>query len=252
VRAPPTDVTPDAARGDRVIVILPTFNEAQNIPILVPSLLAVGSQIDVLIVDDSSPDGTGQIADDLARKLHSRVSVMHRASKSGRGGAVMAGMRQALTDDRYVWFCEMDADLSHQAEELPAMLDAAPGVDMVVGSRYIPGGGIEGWSTGRRVWSRTSNWIIRTVLGMPLTDFTTGYRVYSRRAVEFLTKARLHETGYITLSEWAYTLYKAGMPMREVPSVFVNRRFGKSNMSASEAIGAIRALLRMRGWLPRR
>jgi dolichol-phosphate mannosyltransferase len=146
----------------------------------------------------------------------------------------------------------MDADLSHQPEELPAMLEAAPGVDMVVGSRYIEGGGIEGWRIGRRVWSGMSNRIIRTVLGMPLTDFTTGYRMYSRRAATFLTTAKLHETGYITLSEWAYALHKAGMPMREVPSVFVNRRFGKSNMSAAEAIGAIRALLRMRGWLPRR
>jgi dolichol-phosphate mannosyltransferase len=240
------------ARSDRVIVILPTFNEAQNIPILVPGLLAVGGQVDVLIVDDNSPDKTGRIADDLANRLGTRVSVLHRSSKSGRGGAVMAGMRQALADDRYAWFCEMDADLSHQAEELPAMLEAAPGFDMVVGSRYIPGGGIEGWGVVRRVWSRMSNRIIRTVLGVPLTDFTTGYRVYSRRAVQFLTKAELHETGYITLSEWAHALHKAGMSMREIPSVFVNRRFGKSNMSAAEAVGAIRALLRMRGWLPRR
>jgi dolichol-phosphate mannosyltransferase len=239
-------------RGARVVVILPTFNEAQNLPILVPFLLAVGPHIDVLIVDDNSPDATGRVADDLANKLRTRVSVLHRASKSGRGGAVMAGMRQALKDDRYAWFCEMDADLSHQAEELPAMLDGAPGVDMVVGSRYIPGGGIEGWGVVRRVWSRMSNRIIRTVLGVPMTDFTTGYRVYSRRAVEYLTRARLHETGYITLAEWAYALHRAGMPMREIPSVFVNRRFGKSNMSAAEAIGAIRALLRMRGWLTRK
>ena len=164
----------------------------------------------------------------------------------------MAGMRQALADDRYGWFCEMDADLSHQPDELAGMLEVAPDVEMVIGSRYIPGGGIEGWGIGRRAWSRMSNRIIRTMLGVPLTDFTTGYRVYSRRAVEFLTSARLQETGYITLSEWAYTLHKAWMPMREVPSVFINRRFGKSNMSIGEAIGAIRALLRMRGWVPRR
>jgi dolichol-phosphate mannosyltransferase len=239
-------------RDGRVIVILPTFNEAQNIPILVPFLLAVGDQVDVLIVDDNSPDQTGRVADELANRLRTRVSVLHRASKSGRGGAVMAGLRKAVTDDRYAWFCEMDADLSHQPEELPPMLEATAGVDMVVGSRYIPGGGIEGWGVARRVWSRMSNRIIRTVLGVPMTDFTTGYRLYSRRAVEFLTKARLRETGYITLSEWAYALHKAGMPFREIPSVFVNRRFGKSNMSAGEAIGAIRALLRMRGWLPRR
>ena len=243
---------PSQTAERRVVVILPTFDEAQNIPILVPFLLAVGDKVDVLIVDDNSPDQTGKIADDLAHRLPARVSVLHRQSKSGRGGAVMAGMRQALSDDRYAWFCEMDADLSHQPEELAAMLEAAAGVDMVVGSRYVPGGGIEGWGTVRRVWSRMSNRIIRTVLGVPLTDFTTGYRLYSRRAVEFLTRAPLRETGYIALSEWAYKIHGAGMPIREVPSVFVNRRFGKSNMSAAEAIGAIRALLRMRGWLPRR
>ena len=250
-RASSTDDAFTAARSDRVVVILPTFNEAQNILILVPFLLALGAQIDVLIVDDSSGDGTGRVADDLADR-HARVSVLHRPSKAGRGGAVMAGMRQALSNDRYAWFCEMDADLSHQPEELAAMLEAAAGVDMVVGSRYVPGGGIEGWGTVRRVWSRMSNRIIRTVLGVPLADFTTGYRVYSRRAVELLTGAELRETGYIALSEWAYKIHGAGMPIREVPSVFVNRRFGKSNMSAAEAVGAIRALLRMRGWLPRR
>jgi dolichol-phosphate mannosyltransferase len=239
-------------RGGRVIVILPTFNEAQNIAILVPMLLAVAPNVDVIVVDDNSPDGTGRIADSLATDLRRRVSVLHRNSKSGRGGAVMAGMHQALADDTYAWFCEMDADLSHQPKELSPMLDAALGVDMVVGSRYIPGGGIEGWSIGRRVWSRTSNRIIRTVLGLPLTDLTTGYRVYSRRAVEFLASAPLRETGYITLSEWAYTIHKAGMVTKEVPSIFINRKIGKSNMSAGEAVGAIRALLRMRGWLPRR
>lgn len=245
--------TPTTAdRGGRVIVVLPTFNEAENIPILVPLLLALGSRYDVLIVDDGSPDGTGRVAEDLATRLNPRVSVLHRPSKAGRGGAVMAAMRHALADDRYTWVCEMDADLSHPPDELPAMLEAASRVDMVVGSRYIPGGRIEGWGIGRRVWSRMSNRIIRTVLGVPLTDLTTGYRLYSRRAVAFITSASLHETGYITLSEWAYALHKAGMPMKEVPSVFVNRRFGKSNMSAGEAIGAIRALLRMRGWLPRR
>src|SRR5438445_5069212 len=236
----------------RVIVIVPTFNEAKNIPILVPSLLAVAPEIDVLIVDDNSPDETGRIADDLANQFRTRVAVLHRDSKSGRGGAVMAGMRLALPDAGYAWFCEMDADLSHRPEELPAMLAAALGVDLVVGSRYILGGGIEGWGTGRRLWSRTSNRIIRRVLGIPLTDLTTGYRVYSRRAVEFLAGAPLRETGYITLSEWAYAIYKAGMVTKEVRALFVNRKFGKSNMSAGEALGAIRALVRMRSWLPRR
>jgi dolichol-phosphate mannosyltransferase len=238
--------------GPRVLVVIPTFNEAENIPLLVPQVLAQGAEVDVLVVDDGSPDGTGQIADDLATTFRPRVSVVHRSSKSGRGGAVMAGFRAALPDARYTRFAEMDADLSHQPEELPALLAASSEADMVVGSRYIPGGRIEGWSSRRRVWSRSSNRIIRTVLGVPMTDFTNGYRVYSRRAVELLAAATLRETGYITLSEWAFAIHRAGLTITEVPTVFINRRFGKSNMTASEAIGAIRALVRMRGGLPRR
>lgn len=236
----------------RILVVIPTFNEAENLPLLVPRLLDQGQLIDVLVVDDGSPDGTGQIAEDLARTYPGRVRVEHRSSKAGRGGAVMAGFRHALPDERYGWFAEMDADLSHQPEELPSLVAASSGADMVVGSRYIPGGRIEGWSTRRRVWSRTSNRIIRAALGVPMSDFTNGYRLYSRRAVELLSNAALRETGYITLSEWAYAIHGAQLVIREVPTVFINRRFGKSNMSAAEAIGAIRALLRMKGWIGRK
>ena len=158
----------------------------------------------------------------------------------------MAGFRRALSDARYGWFAEMDADLSHQPEELLALMAASNGADMVVGSRYIPGGRIEGWGARRRVWSRTSNRIIRVALGVPVADLTNGYRLYSRRAVELLSNTPLRETGYISLSEWAYTLHRANLAIREVPTVFINRRFGKSNMSGAEAIGALRALVRIR------
>jgi dolichol-phosphate mannosyltransferase len=234
------------------MMVLPTYNEALNLPFLIPRILAIRDDVDILVVDDGSPDGTGQLAEELGRTLGPRVQVLHRATKSGRGGAVMAGFRQAMADDRYEWFGEMDADQSHQPEELPAFLEAIRDADLVVGARDIPGGRIEGWGLLRRVWSRTSNSIIRRVLGVPLTDFTNGYRVYSHRAVEHLASTELRETGFISLSEWAFVLHKAGMRMTQVPTVFINRRLGKSNMSASEAIGALRALLRMRGRLPRR
>jgi len=233
-------------------MVLPTFNEALNLPSLIPRILQVSDAIDVLVVDDGSPDGTGQIAETLGEKFSSRVVVLHRSSKAGRGGAVLAGFRQALADDRYVWFGEMDADQSHQPEELPTLIEASRHADLVVGARYLPGGQIEGWPLRRRIWSRASNAIIRRVLGVPMTDFTNGYRVYSRPAVEHLAQAKLRETGYISLSEWAYVLHRAGMEIEQVPTHFINRRLGKSNMSAAEAIGAIRALLRMRGWLQRR
>ena len=229
--------------------MLPTFNESLNLPHLVPRILA-HANVDVIVVDDGSPDGTGALAEELAQQSAPRLRVIHRQSKSGRGGAVMAGFRDALSRD-YQWFGEMDADQSHQPEELPSLIAEVSRADMVVGARYLPGGAIEGWPLRRRVWSRASNAIIRLALGVPMRDFTNGYRLYSRRAVEVLASAKLRETGYITLSEWAYTIHRAGLTLTEVPTLFVNRRLGESNMSASEAVGAIRALLRMRGWLPR-
>ena len=162
----------------------------------------------------------------------------------------MAGFREALSRD-YQWFGEMDADQSHRPEELPALIAEVGRADMVVGARYLPGGAIEGWPMRRKIWSRCSNAIIRVALGVPMRDFTNGYRLYSRRAVQVHTSASLRETGYIALSEWAYTIHEARLTIREVPTVFINRRLGESNMSASEAVGAIRALLRMRGLLPR-
>jgi dolichol-phosphate mannosyltransferase len=228
----------------RVLVVIPTYNEALNLPHLVPRLRSALPDSEIVVVDDGSPDGTA----DVARSLG--VQVLERFSKAGRGGAVMAGLRHGLAVGGFDAFLEIDADLSHQPEELPALLAAAGHADMVIGSRYLEGAGIEGWSWRRRAWSRMSNRMIRTMLGVPLTDFTNGYRVYSRRAVEHLAKAPLRETGYITLSEWAYALHVAGMSMAEVPTVFINRRLGKSNMSAREAFNALRGLVRMKRRLP--
>ena len=231
----------------RVLVVLPTYNEALNLPLLIPRILAALDDADVLVVDDGSPDGTAAVADGLADRSAGRVSVIRRARKSGRGGAVLAGFSQGLADARYTHFSEMDADLSHQPEELPQMLvRAIGGADLVVGSRYVPGAPpVEGWSAARRVWSRASNLLIQSVLRLPMTDFTNGFRVYSRRAVERLAGQDLRETGFVALSEWAFVLHHAGMPIAEVPSRFINRRLGTSNMSLAEAIGAARALLRL-------
>ena len=224
----------------RLAIIIPTYNEALNLPHLVPRIRAVQPDAQILVVDDGSPDGTAAVAEGLG------VGVLSRSTKSGRGGAVLAGLIQASGDPDNQWFLEMDADLSHQPEELERLLAVSEGADMVVGSRYLPGARIEGWSWRRKVWSRMSNRMIRTVLGVPMSDFTNGYRLYSRRAVEHLAARRLRETGYISLSEWAYALHRARMTIREVPTTFINRRLGTSNMSASEAVDALRGLIRMR------
>lgn len=233
----------------RVLVVLPTYNEALNLPLLIPRvLLAALEDADVLVVDDGSPDGTAAVAEGIAERSAGRVSVMRRTRKRGRGSAVLAGFKAGLADPRYAHFCEMDADLSHQPEELPQMLARAlAGADLVVGSRYVPGApAVEGWSAARRVWSRSSNLLIKFVLRLPMTDFTNGFRVYSRRAVQRLAEQELRETGFVALSEWAFVLHHAGMPIAEVPSRFINRRLGRSNMSLAEAMGAARALLRLR------
>jgi len=224
----------------KLAIIVPTYNEALNLPHLVPRIRAVQIDAEILVVDDGSPDGTAMVAEGL------NVSVLSRSTKSGRGGAVLAGLLKASKDPGIEWFLEMDADLSHQPEELERLLAARDGADMVVGSRYLPGARIDGWSWRRKIWSRLSNRMIRTVLGVPMSDFTNGFRLYSRPAVEHLAGRRLRETGYISLSEWAYVLHRAGMTIREVPTTFINRRLGTSNMSASEAVDALRGLIRMR------
>jgi dolichol-phosphate mannosyltransferase len=224
----------------RLAIVVPTYNEALNLPHLVPRIRAVAPEARILVVDDGSPDGTARVARELG------VGVLERTTKAGRGGAVLAGLLDASKEPELDWFCEMDADLSHQPEELERLLAVRDGADMVVGSRYLPGARIDGWSWRRKVWSRLSNMMIRTVLGVPMSDFTNGYRLYSRRAVEHLAGRKLRETGYISLSEWAYALHRAGMTIREVPTTFINRRLGTSNMSASEAVNALRGLIRMR------
>ena len=234
----------------KIAIVVPTYNEALNLPLLAPRVFAAAPDAELVIVDDSSPDGTGKVAEGLGREHPGRVHVIHRTTKSGRGGAVLAGLVAAAARPEYDLFCEMDADLSHQPEELDRLIGAAQDADMVVGSRYLPGGRIEGWSWRRKVWSAASNRLIRMVLGVPMSDFTNGYRVYSRRAVRHLAGLKLRETGYISLSEWAYALHRSGMTIREVPTTFINRRLGTSNMSASEAINALRGLIRMRRQLP--
>lgn len=229
----------------RVLVVVPTYNEALNVATIVERILRGSADADVLIADDGSPDGTADVVRSLISRHGSRVSLSLHESKAGRGAAVMRGFRLGLHDRRYTHFAEMDADLSHSPDELPRLLRLTERADVAVASRYILGSEIRGCAWHRRVWSRSSNAVIHAVLRLPLSDYTNGFRVYRRAAVERLATAPLRERGFIALSEWAMVLHRSGFRFADAPTVFVDRQRGKSNMSVSEALGALRALMRL-------
>lgn len=227
------------------LVVVPTYNEALNLETLAERLFRACPDCHLLIVDDNSPDGTARVAQSLVARYPERAMLLRREKKLGRGAAVMAGFREGLPESRYSRFVEMDGDLSHAPEALPQLLAESRGVDVVIGSRYVRGGRIEGWGLHRRLWSGLANRLIHLVLRLPISDYTNGYRVYSRLAVERLAAADLRERGFICLTEWAVVLHRAGFRFSDLPTVFINRQRGDSNMSAAEAVGALRALFRL-------
>lgn len=228
-----------------VAVVVPTYNERENLPALVGRLLALPLHLTVIVVDDNSPDGTGQVADALAAR-DERVRVLHRAGKGGRGSACVAGFRAALALPEVTHVVEMDADLSHDPGELPALVEAVQRADVVVASRYLPGSRIVNWGWQRHVFSRLANLYARALLGIPIRDYTNGYRCYRREALEALDLDAIQTRGYIVLSEMAYRLHCQGFTFCEVPTCFVNRERGRSNTSLGEVWDAFRGILTVR------
>lgn len=230
----------------KTLITIPTFNEAENIGRLVESLLAIRNDIDVLVVDDSSPDGTAEIVESLIPKYIERLFVLQRQKKNGRGQAVLDGFRFGLTKT-YVLFIEMDADLSHNPKEIPSLLrKMEEGYDMVLGSRYLPGSEIHGWSKKRRIFSRCANFYARHMLRVPISDYTNGYRCYTRSAIEVLEIESIESKGYVVLSEVAYQLHTRGKKIGEVPTVFLNRVRGTSNLTWNEIQEAFLSVIRIR------
>ncbi|NLE77076.1 MAG: polyprenol monophosphomannose synthase [Chloroflexi bacterium] len=216
-----------------VVVVIPTYNERDNLPLVARQLLALPLPLRILVVDDNSPDGTGALADDLAAQ-EPRLEVLHRAGKGGRGSACLAGFRRALDDAATSHVVEMDADLSHDPGELPGLLAMAETYDVVVASRYLPGSRIVNWGWQRRVFSRVANLYARGLLAIPIHDYTNGYRCYRRAALATLPLDEIRTSGYIVLSEMAYALFRQGRTFGEAPTVFVNRQRGKSNTNLNE------------------
>jgi dolichol-phosphate mannosyltransferase len=211
----------------RACVVLPTYNERDNLPRIVPAILAASPVLDVLVVDDDSPDGTGALADDMAVRER-RVRVLHRRRKEGLGRAYLAGFAEALAAG-YGRILEMDADFSHDPARLPALLETD--ADLVLGSRYVAGGGTVNWGLGRRILSRGGSLYARAVLGIPVRDLTGGFKCFRRNVLENLDLASVRSTGYAFQIELTYRAIRRGYKVVEVPITFVDRRVGESKMS---------------------
>jgi len=221
----------------RILVVIPTYNERESLPAIVTRVRDAVPDADVLIADDNSPDGTGQIADGIAAG-DTHVHVMHRTSKDGLGAAYLAGFAWAL-EREYGVVVEMDADGSHQPEQLPALLAALQGADLVLGSRWVPGGGVENWPKSREVLSRGGNLYTRVMLGIPLRDATGGYRAFRASALRRLGLDDVASQGYCFQVDLAWRAVQRGMRVVEVPIQFVERTQGTSKMSQRIVIEAL-------------
>jgi dolichol-phosphate mannosyltransferase len=214
----------------RPLVIVPTYNERANLVPLLERLLAI-PDLRVLIVDDASPDGTGQIADGYAAANRARVQVLHRTGKRGLGLSYIDGMYVALRTDA-THICQMDADLSHNPADVPRLLHAAEQADFVIGSRYVAGGRIENWPLHRRMLSTFANRYIRAITRLAIRDCTSGFRCWRREALERLPLASIRSDGYAFIVELAWEASRAGLRCTEVPITFVERREGASKLSS--------------------
>ena len=232
----------------RALVCLPTYDEVDNLAPMVEAILAAAPEVDVLVIDDASPDGTGPLADRIAAR-EPRVRVLHRAGKEGLGKAYLAGFAWALARD-YGLVLEMDCDFSHDPRHLPALLAAAGEADLVLGSRYVPGGGTVHWGPLRRLISRGGSLYARLLLGLPIRDLTGGFKCFRREVLEAIDLGSVACRGYAFQIELTYRAFRKGFRVREVPIVFADRRVGQSKMSGSivrEAIWKVWSIRRS-GW----
>ena len=213
------------------LVIIPTFNERENLPVVVAGVLA-HPDVNVMVVDDSSPDGTGEVADSLARQYPDRIDVLHRTARPGLGRSYIDGITLAIARP-YDVICQMDADLSHDPRHLPQLIGETDRADVVIGSRYVPGGAIVNWPKRRRLLSKFANIYIRSVTRLGPRDCTSGYRCWRRAALAALPLQRFNSEGYSFLVEMLYAASRAGCRFAEVPITFVERRVGQSKLSSA-------------------
>lgn len=237
----------------KFLVVIPTYNEIQNLKPLITHVLEVANQhaklsgveaVRILVVDDNSPDGTGLLADEIA-KLENRVSVLHRSKKEGLGKAYVAGFNWGL-ENGYDVICEMDADFSHDPKHLVAFWKLLRTHDVVIGSRYVDGGGTRNWNAFRRLISRGGSLYARTILGMKVRDLTGGFNAWKREVLEAVDLSSVQSEGYAFQIELKYRAWKRGFRLVETPILFEDRTLGKSKMSQKIVIEAVLRVARMR------
>jgi len=216
----------------QITIVIPTYNEAENLPKVVSALLSQPvPQLKILVVDDNSPDGTGKIADQLAARHPDRLSVLHRSKKEGLGRAYLHGFEIALTDGAEA-IGEMDADFSHPPEKIPELAAAIEHYDVVIGSRYVPGGSLDkNWPLWRKSLSAFGNFYARAILGLPIRDVTGGFRLYRRQTLRGMPLERVRSDGYVFQVEMTYLAYLCGFNFHEIPIYFADRKWGESKMS---------------------
>lgn len=230
---------------ETLLIILPTYNERHNLAPITAAIQAVGP-FHILVVDDNSPDGTGALADALAAQQPDRLFVLHRPTKQGLGRAYLAGFAWGLAHGYDLLF-EMDADFSHDPRHLPQFVNRIrAGADVVLGSRYIAGGGTRNWSFVRRFISRGGSLYARTILGLPIEDLTSGFKCFRRSALESLDLAGIDANGYGFQIEVTYRCYRQGLRIIETPIIFVDRRVGHSKMSQAIVLEAMLMVWRIR------
>lgn len=226
---PDRHAAPEIADLGKILVIIPTYNERDNVTRIVPAVLAAVPEVNVLVADDNSPDGTGELADELAA-ADDRVFVLHRAGKEGLGAAYLAGFEWALARG-YDVVVEMDADGSHRPQDLPKLLSALHQADLVLGSRWVPGGSVVNWPKSREVLSRGGNTYARIALKIPLQDATGGFRAFRASTLRTIDLATVDSQGYIFQVDLAHRALQADLRVTEVPITFVEREIGTSKMS---------------------
>jgi dolichol-phosphate mannosyltransferase len=228
----------------RALVVIPTYNEAESVARTIATLLETVPAVSVLVVDDASPDGTGAIVEGIA-KSDPRVAILHRAGRTGLGHAYLAGFRKALDEDRWDAIVEMDADGSHPASALPAILAALEKHDLVIGSRWTAGGSVANWPRHREWLSRAANTYARIALRIPVRDSTAGYRAFRASTLRRIDLAHVESRGYCFQIDMTLRVLDAGLSVAEVPITFTDRVAGHSKMSGSIVV---EAMLRVTGW----